>query len=362
MEKFLELDPEFTQDAKLLRRIRKKIVFRDAPTLDSYLFLIKLPLFKKLLCNDFYKCEELRKSYEEIIRKEANGVEQMIFQLLCKKKIGFKDIRFKFLFYKEFPEQKEYFVNENPTTMFEVQDLLFRKVYFHENVNGRIQSLVMESPFKHRIFFILAMKDILSLSFIKDTVFNIKEHQSLIKKEFGLKDDVFYKYWAQALKSLPGREFYAIVTSEMLYSPFVEKIQLLRAIESSVNHQKLSLCILKECFNSELPIVKIYVVFLKIVEMLCLSYEFKLKLLYSWLRYFLYEKRIDLFFDLMENMKKRKGKDGEFEFYCTLERYLKEEVGFDDVLALASGVGDENQFSAITVGQIIEKYKSNVNE
>ncbi|ELA41666.1 uncharacterized protein VICG_01299 [Vittaforma corneae ATCC 50505] len=311
MDKFLKLDAEFTQDAKVFKRIMRKIVFKDAITLDSYLSLIKLPLFKKLLYNDFYKSDELRASYEEIVRKETSGVEKMIFQLLCKRPVGFKDIKLKFLFYKEFPDQREYFVNENPTVIFEAQDLLFRQVYFHENVKGKMQNLIQKSPFKHKIFFILAMKNCLSLSFMKDVIFNIKEHQSLIRKEFNLKDSEFFKYWVLALKSLPEKEFYAIVTSEMVYSPFIEKIQLLRAVEDLVSHQKLSLCILKECFNSELPIVRIYVVFLKITEMLCLAYGFKLKLLYSWLRYFLYERQIDLFFDLMgkheEGKEKRQG-------------------------------------------------------
>lgn len=356
MNEFLDLNPKFAQDAKLLKQITRKIVFRNRPALDTYLPLIKLPLFKKLLARDFYKSTELRKVYKEIIKKESNGVEKMIFKVLCGKSITFSDVTLKFLFYKEFPEKKGFFLNEKATVMFEVEDLLFRKIYFHEDTVEHLQKMVQNSDFKLKIFLILALKGILNLSFIRDTIFNIKEAQTTIKMEMHLKDHEFLEYWVLLLRSLPEKEFYAIVTSEMVYSPLVEKIRLFRSVEKSVNHEKLSLFILRECLNSPLLTVKIYVVFLKLIEMMTLSYDFKIRLLYSWLRYFLYERRLDLFFGLMEKLRHVKRKDKDHQFYSAMEKYLNGEIGFEEVGLLSNEVDDRNQFSSITIKEIISKY------
>lgn len=355
MNEFLQLNPEFTHDARLIKNIARKTVFKDSPSLDDHLSLIKLPLFKKLLYNHFYKSEALKKTYEEIIQKESNGVEKMIFRLLCGQKVSFSDITLKFLFYREFPDQIHLFENTSTALTFQVEDLLFRSVYLHEDTRERVQRLVEEAPFLQKVFFIISLKAFLSPSFTKDILFAMRGDS--MRSETRLKDSQFFKYWALALRSLPEREVYAVLTSDMLYSSLVEKVQVFRAVEGVINHQKLSLCLLAECFNSSMPVIKIYLVFLKVIEMFRLSYAFRLKLLYSWARYFLYEGYLDLFSDLVDKMKKVKRRDTELEFYCALDKYLREGRDLEVVRELMGVIGDSGQFSAVTTEQIAEKYK-----
>lgn len=346
MNEFLELNPKYEYDAKLFRKMERKVVFKDIPSLNTRLTLIKLPLFKILLYNDFYKSNELKRTYEEIIKKEykEGSVETMIFQILCGKKVHFSDITLKFLFYKEFADKKDLFVNSNTGLIFEVQDLFFKQVYLHENTLESIEKLVRGAPLQDKVFLILSLRRFLSHKFIKEIVYSIKQPDTI-------------KYWAISLRSLRDREFYAIVTSEIVYSSFAEKVLILRSIEKTVNPNKLSVCILKECISSERPVVKMYVVFLKVIELMVLPHEFKVKLLYCWIRYFLYKKHIELFFDLMASMRKsRKGGD-ELEFYIEFEKYLKGEAEFSRIEELSQGISDENQPITITIGGILEKYR-----
>lgn len=358
MNEFLELNPEFEQNYTIIKMIENKVIFKDIQPLNTYLGILKLPLFKILLYNDFYKSKDLKRTYEEIIKNEAKEVESMIFQLICKRKIYFKDIKLKFLFYKEFPDLKDLFLNDRSTLIFEIQDLIFKKVYLHESVDSKIEHLILKAPFKLQIFLILALKNHINHTFIKDTLFDIKDNQRKTTNELKIEDSVFIKNWSLGLRALSEKEFYAIVTSEIVYSSLVEKILLLKAVEEKINHEKLSICILKECQNSTKPAVKMYVVFLKIIEILRLNSNFKLKLLYSWLRYFSYNNNIDLFIDLLDNIKNKRKTDEEFEFYLGIEKYLKDEIKIEDLLELSKNVNNSSQFSSITVDQLIEKYKT----
>lgn len=352
MEELLKLNPEYTRDAKLIKKIGRKIVFKDSQSLKSCLSIISLPLFKILLRKSFYDSDELKKTYKEIIRKESNGVERMIFEILCGKTIKFKDIMLKFQFYKEFPEQRSLFIDDKAGIAFQIEDLLFRKVYFHEDTTESIEKLLYDASSVDRIFFILALKPFLFTSFISGLVFEI------IREIAGAEQKSYLsKYLPIALKSLQKRDLYAFVTSEMLFSPLVEKMRIFTAVQDAINHETLSLCMLNESWNANGPVVRIYIVFLKMIEMLRLSYDFRVKLLYSWMRYFLYQGHLDMFYDLFDSMKKAKGKTEEFVFYTAMNDYLKTNEGFEKVLEASFVIKDDNQFPSISIDDIIEKYK-----
>ena len=78
--------------------IKRKILFKNIPDLNSYLTVFKVPLFKELIKKDFYSSKELKETYSEIIKKETNPVEKMIFKMLNRKSICFSDYKLHFLF------------------------------------------------------------------------------------------------------------------------------------------------------------------------------------------------------------------------------------------------------------------------
>jgi len=351
MEEFLRFNPEFTNDARLIKKISRKIVFKDCPSLDSHLPLIRLPLFKKLLNSNFYKSDQLKSTYEEIVKKESSEIERMVFKVLCGKSVAFSDITLKFMFYKEFPQCRSLFTNDSGSVTFQIEDLLFRSVYFHEDTASSMQELVKGAPFLHRVFLILAMRSILAADFLAGAVFGI------IREVGSSPAHETLRYLPMVLKALPRREFYALVTGEMLYSPLVEKMRVLSAVEDAIDHEKLAQCMLRECFATDVPVVKVYVVFLKVAEMLRLTYDFRVRLLYSWMRHFLQQGRLDLYGDLLEKLRKAKGKTREVEFYVALQEYLERKGGFERVQRLSKGVSDDKKFSDVTVEEIIEKYK-----
>ncbi|KAM0681441.1 hypothetical protein GINT2_000643 [Glugoides intestinalis] len=357
MDKFLELEPEFSKDAEVFEIIRKRIVFKRIKPLESSLTLVKLPLFKQLLESKFFNSLEIKKKYEEAVQREANEAEKMIFQLICGEDVFFKDIRLKFVFYKVFPRHKDLFHNKSDATAFILQDLLFRKVYFHEDVNAEMQELVRSSPFKQKIFYVLALQSYLEYEFLKHTIFKLKSTQLLIKQELFLTDVQFERYWCLALCSLPTSDLYAIITSELVYSPLVDKIRIFRATEDLIDQRKLIVCVMKECFSNDIHSLKFYIVFLKILEIASIPYEFKLKLFYSWLRYFLWKQRADLFFDLMKSIKKTKKYDGEFEFYIYIERYLQGDASLEELHSLSEKITDDDDIAQVSIQEVMKTLK-----
>lgn len=344
MKKFLISNPEFIETASVLESISKRVVFKDIPSLESYLSFIKLPLFKRLSENDFYNSENLKKIYEEIIKKESNGVERMIFELLCGRKIEFDNIKMKFLFYKEFPKYIDQFTNINITVTFEMQDLLFQKVYLHMDNDDKIEKIILRSVFKNRMFYILAFSSHLSIDFIRKVILDSRSEIGAS----GSSSEEQIKDWTLGLFSLPRRECYAVIASELLYSSLIEKMLIFRTVEDLVDYEKLSVCLLQECFNSSTALNKIYVVFLKLIELFTLEYSFKLKLLYSWLRFFIKINRLDMFTSLMGEMRKAKRKDPEFEIYEQIERYFSGEVSRNELYECLQQYEEEDHLSRIS--------------
>lgn len=354
MDKFLELEPAFSKDAEVFEIIRKRIVFKRIESLESSLTLVKLPLFKQLLESKFFNSLEIKKKYEEAVEREANETEKMIFQLICGEKVSFTDIKLKFLFYKVFPEHKDLFHNKSDSAVFILQDLLFRKVYLHEDVNLKMQELVGNSQFKQKVFYILALQSYLEYEFLKNTIFKLKNTQLLIKQDLFLTDAEFERYWGLALCALPTSDFYAIITSELVYSPFVDKIRIFRATEDLVDQKKLVICVMKECFSNGISTLKFYIVFLKILEIVTIPYEFKLKLFYSWLRYFLWKQRVDLFFDLMKSIKKTKKYDEEFEFYICIERCLQGDASLEELHNLSKKIVNDEDIAQVSIEDVMK--------
>lgn len=346
MERLLRLNPEFTEDAKFLEKIRKKVVFKGMGGLDGYLTVIKLGTLKKLLSRDFYGSERLRKVYKQIIESESSGPEKMIFKILSGEKVQFSDIRLKFLFYKEFPEKRSLFVNDSNDPNFEVADLLFRKVYLHEDTSYRLQELIASHPVPSVVFYFISLGDILDCNYIRNTLSSMKSTAG---------EDCL-NYWALGLTCLPEKEFYTTLSSELMYSTFIDKIKIYRCVEDLADTERLCVCLLEECMKNALLIGKMYATFLKLIEMFDLSYQFKLKLLYSWMRYFLHEGHVELFFELLKNVKKARKLDEEIGFYEAMGMLLRGQTDMVHVKDIATTLKDEG-IVRYSFDEIISKYE-----
>lgn len=357
MDKFLDLEPEFAKDAEIIENVQKKIVFKKTESLESRLSLVKLPVFKQLLEKDFFSSSELKQTYEEIVKRGSNEVEMMIFKIMSKEQVFFKDIQLKFLFYREFPGHKELFLDDSESIVFKIEDLLFRQFYLHEDSTEKIKEIIQNAPFKEKIFFSLALKGFLDAEFLKKVMFKLKDTQLLIKQQLFMTDTSFTRYWALGLYSLPKKEFYGIITSEMVYLPLVETIEIFRSVEDLVDQEELAEYLIRECFCNGLETLKFYILFLKILEILTISYESRLRFLYAWLRFFLKQKRIDLFVELLGSMNKARKKDNEFALYCEIEKYLIGECSYKRLSEITKDYRDTDEISRISISEILQMYK-----
>ena len=114
---------------------------------------------------------------------------------------------------------------------------------------------------------------------------------------------------------------------------------------------------LNACLSNPLSIIKTYIVFLKVLELFNLKYDFKLKLLYSWLRFFLIENHLDLFIDLLRNLKKSKKLDDEVQLYLNIEKFMNRELSFEDLAGYIQNFEDPNSISNIQATQLLDKMK-----
>ena len=355
MEKFLKHNPQFIKQAETLQQIKKKVLFKNISDLNSYLTVFKVPLFKELIKKDFYSSKELKETYSKIVKKENNDVEKMIFQLLRNKEIHFKNFELHAVFYKEFPEFIHLFIADGT---YEMEDYLFKKIYLRIDVDDLIQRKIEKSPFIEQIFFIVLLHSQLNHNFIKNRLLDIKNEQKVIMAKEEISEIDFIKNWIIGLRCLPSEEFYTISASELLYSPYLDKINFYRGLADFVNNEKLSIFMLKTCFSNPLSVVKTYIVFLKLIELFNLRYEFKLKLLYSWLRFFILENYLDLFYDLMKNLKKSKKLDDEFDIYLQIEKFLLGFISYDKLKLIIDKFNDTENISGIKIDQICEKLKT----
>jgi hypothetical protein len=355
MEKFLERNPKYKRQAQTLQAIKRKVLFKIIPDLNSYLSVFKVPLCKALIKKDFYSSGKLKKTYEEIVKKETNPVEKMIFQMINKREICFSDFKIHFLFYKEFPEFIHLFSSDGS---YEMEDLLFRKTYLHLNVDDQIQRKIEKSPVLDQIFYIVCLHSLLDCNFVKNRLLGLKNESLTIRKNENISETEFIHNWIIGIRCLSSSEFYNISASELLYSSYTDKINFFRGLEEFTNLEKLSVFMLNTCFSNPLSIVKTYIVFLKVIELFHLKYEFKLKLLYSWLRFFIIENHLDLFFDLMRHLRKSRKLDDEFELYLQIEEYLNGKLEIQDLENICQNYDDLNRISTIQISQIIEKLKT----
>lgn len=346
MQRLLRLNPELTEEAKFLEKIRRKIVFKDMRELGSYLTVIKLETLKKLLSKDFYGSEKLKRVFKQIAEKESDGPERMVFKMLSNEKVQFSDIRLKFLFYKEFPKHRNLFVNATNDPSFVIADLLFRSVYLHEDTHYSLQRVIASQPIPKMVLYFILLGDILDQNYIRNTLSSIKSTE----------DEHCIDYWALGLTCLPEQELYSTLSSELIYSTFIDKVKIYRCIEGLVDIERLCVCLLEECTKNVLLIAKMYVTFLKLIEMFDLQYQFKLRLLYSWMRYFLHEKHTELFFELLENVKKAKRLDEEIKFYEAMERLLKGQTDILCVKSIAATLKDE-KLVRYSFDDIISRYE-----
>lgn len=367
MESFLELNPEFQEEYVLLEKIRRKTVFKHIQSLESHLSSgIKLEVLKKLFHKDFYHSSRLKKAYKLILTEESSDVERLIFKILCDEKVYFSDIRLKFVFYKEFIEKRHLFHDANTVqepferkniifiseklkkNSYEIQDLIFRKVYLNENVQKELQERLKILMPRRKIFYLLALNEFLDKNFVKNMLFSCKSQED---------SEIDLKCWSIGLTALGEDDFYKVLSSELLNATFIDKVKIYRGIYDLIEIEVLLKYLLLETTKNALVIEKMYVSFLKLLELFQMNYFLKIKSLYALMRYFLYEKRIDLFTALFQNIKNATQLDEEIHFYKAMEDFLAEKRSLDYVKKIASKIKDTDNGLSYSFEDIIKKYK-----
>lgn len=348
METYLKENPQFLETAALMEKIRDKTILSEIKSIEGHLVVIDMNTIRALIeYNRTHKSTEMRTALRKIAEKESEGVESMIYRMLSHKPIEFEDFNLKLAFYKEFGEFRKLFRNKKENAKFIMGDLLFRKINYNEDINEEVQILIDQMEILDKIFYFMIFGRYFDGKYIVEFSRSLQELQP---------SDLFLKYRIMALSQLSEDDYYSHVAPILLYSSDAQKIKILRFFDDQFDYQKLSLALMDACFSSKMGIDKVYTIYLRLMELFSLKYKFRLKILYSWMRYFLKEGFIDLFCDLADRMRNAKHIGNEYEFYKVFYSVLKKQASMDELYQMLDDVEDRNECARHSLREILKIY------
>lgn len=350
MDTFLREHPDYSREAAFLAKIKDKEIYAEVGRVDDHVTLIAVRALKKLARCEAYKSRAMRSALRKIAAREATGVEKLVYLLISGQVAEFDDIRTKILFYKEFWSFRKFFRNKTDSHSFIMAELLYLRVYFNKDTSRRVMSRLEQMSPLDRLFYFLVFSEYLDREYILGL-------SKAIDTMYLANTQVDYK--VVVLSALSEDDFYASVSSYLLYAAPVEKIRIMRNLGGSVDFRRLVLVMLDECFSSKLAINKIYAEYLRLVGLFGLEHKFRLKLLYSWMRYFLVEGLLEQFRELAEKIGKTQSQDDEFEFYRQFVGFIDGKLSLQRIKARFEDFSDTNDCARHSFKQILDAYSGN---
>lgn len=342
MNAFLEEYPQYKKTAVLLEKIRSRSIDSELGSLEGCTGAVTVENLRDFAATKYFQQPIVRRALQGIADSEPSGPKKMVYQLLAGQQIKTGDIRTKMLFCREFPSFTSYFVGQEGNEEFKMADLLFRRIYYREDVSECAAAELdrMEAP--QRLFYFMALADCLNKEYIKAFAEGL--------------DGIYARYRYPALSYLSRAEYYGILATQLLYASPADKIKMVRGLGNTVDYEELAAALLDECFSTRIAIETVYAQFLGLITIFGLSYRYRLKLIYAWLRYFLKERLFEEFEALLLRTSAAPRLDDEYRFYEGFARYLRGEVGLDAVRQISEQLEDTNGCAKHGLGDIIDVY------
>lgn len=351
MNDFIARHPEFEEKLRVFNKINEISYSEIEEKINRYLDPICIKYLLKL--NKYFKhCKKeerllLKKSYLYIANNESERVESLIYRVICGNSILIEDIEHLIMFYAYLNEYCECFVViNNDLKLF---NMYLKKKFAKVDISNEFLEATKNFKTTEKIFYFL----IFGQFFGKNPKHILDFFEELDKSSL---NDLYQNYQYEILRFLPKDEFYKKMGSLILYCDIPKAIKILKFVDINDNNQILC-AILHECFCNKVLIRKVFLHFINLLNSFGIDIRIKLLVLHSWLRFFLYEKFIPDFFDIMKKLKQIEADGLEFKVFLAFENYFLNKGTIEDVEYLSKKAGETNKFAKHKFRSIIKKYK-----
>lgn len=250
------------------------------------------------------------------------------------------------LFYREFWSFRKFFRDSHRTARFAMAELLYLRVYFGRDTTRRVVARLSKMEFPDRMFYFLVFGEYLG-----------REYVLGFAKSMDAMSHTQADYRVMALSTLPEDDAHRAISSYLLYAAPAEKIRIMRGLDGIVDLRRLVLAMLDECFSSRLAIGRVYAEHLRLMNLFDLERGFKIRVLYSWMRYFLVQGLLEHFYELVDRMEDTLMGDDEFEFYRQFSEFTRGRLDLQSIWANFRDFDDTNDCARHTLAEIIDAYR-----
>ncbi|KAI5169340.1 hypothetical protein PAEPH01_0629 [Pancytospora epiphaga] len=348
MDIFLQMHPEYGKRAELLEKVRNKNIYEHLGNIKEHCNVVDIEGLEELIAEGKPTDREvIRKIVKKMAKTEPEGMEKMVYRILSGRPVIFHDIMTKIMFYKEFWKMRRYFRNGTIDSFYIMAELLYLRVYKHKEVSTYVIKNILRLPFLDKVFYFMVFADLIKEEAVADIIREIGS---------GGVNDPRIDYKLIAISCIPENLRFKPLAAYIIYSTPVEKLKVVLKLANRLDMKKLAIEMLRECFSSTLGIDIFYLKYLHTIYKLPLNREFRIKLLYAWMRYFLLQKMTGYFKLLLERVKMMKEGDEELHLYELFDEFLDGKRPLETVVDYAKIFKDDNSCALHSIEQMVNGY------
>ncbi|KAM0672621.1 hypothetical protein CWI42_031020 [Ordospora colligata] len=318
--------------------VLSKLSISDGLDMNEYVCEETLQMIFHVYRRRLYRSASVRKVLAKMAFDESDEIEKMVYEMLCRRRIVFRNYLLKLSFMKAFPRFKRFFVDEDYAE-YRMQVLVHKLRYMGRDVVGNIEKEILRIPDDK----ICVYLDVISSYIHQDIVMNVMDKVgNCVKAKVGkyLDEDLYYERICEVLLGV-GIE---------------EKEEILRAM-MDINWERFYLSLL-ECCRQRYMDRKSFDGFLDVMRLSGASKEMRIALLNGWMNGLVYFRRLGEFVKVFESVKERMDVNGVFErLYDAIRRYKKSgKLDLDGFFEGCDGMVNE-RFELYSWREICEVYR-----
>lgn len=333
MDVYLQEHPEDESLFSTLQRVSEGVDLSEFVDRDTF------ELVRHVYRRRMYRQGEVRRTLRKMIRRSC-GAERMVYAMLCKKKVVFRDFLLRLAFERTFGRFRRFFVDGGDAE-YEMMRLVHRHG-LHEDVGAEAEKLLPRMP-ENRMYLYFCF---LAPVFCAETVAGVLQRVDAVLRP-------------SVASFLPEKDFYTQVSRMILEAGPDEKVMIIGAL-GEVDKTQLYRALSEACMGRAGAGRQSFRDFVDVMRMVSVDRRTKMLVMEGWMRTFVYLQQLDEFVRLFEQMRRVGAGDcGILEcLYGAICRYKRSgELDLEEFLARCEGAEELNPFSVYGWRDVYRVYK-----
>lgn len=344
MERFLEIVPKFSEEAKRFRKVRETHGFGH---LDAHLDLMKVADYKELIKAGVFDSENMCYALRHAQPDETVPFKQNIYRLLGGLPVKFTDFPTKMMFYNSFGEYRHLFVNNTRDPSFLLLDLYASSALYGDNNSDKILKLILNLKIIKRLFYCLAMRFVMNHNHIEQVIASIPIHVCTDNELACL---------LILISKLEKEKGHKLLSTLITYLPSTDKTKIVYLLDSHFDFILLSQLVTNEWLGHGDTSESGFVEFINLVKLLKLPRAEYLKIIFAWIRLFLFNKEDKRFFEAFRAIKMADPNDKEFAIYKAFADFLNNNSETNNLEAATITYKESNKYAIHSIELLLNLY------